>query len=181
MVNFDTSFFAQLDYEAVDYEICRCVQKIDEVSKDYEARWGVERLPELVSHQTKNKWDTQWKKLQNAIDQKNLHDVATQTMGCIRAWDFLEKEAIKNGHKQKAPDYYEARHPDSGNVYRICTNNNNASQSFEKNVYVYTMEEVVRILESSHFINKTKKLFQGAKLTSIEKAEYNYEDDISDI
>lgn len=157
------------DY-TVEENILRYFTRLNQVQVEYESRWGVGKLPTLVSPELKTKWDNQLTKLWKAKDDNRLADVVALVDGCIRAFDVMEKEALARGHKMHDTDKWDIKHPDSGQVYRIVKNNYDAG--IEEGVRVYTLEEVARILESKDNILAIKDAFPDSKVMKIEGKDF---------
>jgi len=166
------TFSEELGMNETQFNIMRHVERLDHVSADYEARWGCDRLPNIVGLELREKWDSQWQKLDDAIKAQDISMVETLAAGCIRAWAALEAGAIAGGHSPIAPDAWEARHPESGQVYRITRNVPQARIPAAQGVVTYTLEEVVRILESQQLVNVVKQTFPGAEIKNIEFDEF---------
>lgn len=162
------------DY-TVEENILRYFTKLHQVEIEYESRWGIAKLPNLVSPELKAKWDTQIQKLWNAKKDNKIDDVAQLVEGCIRAYAIMEKEALGRGHKMHNVDCWDVKHPESGQVYRIVKNNYDAG--IEEGVRVYTLQEVARILEKKDTINKVKGVFPDAKVFKIEGKDF-FNDDL---
>lgn len=157
--------------DEVTFEIRRWIDQLDQVSIDYEARWGCGRLPLLAHPDIAAKWDRQWRKLDDAIIDRNLHLVRDLVQGCIRAWAALENNALVAGHKPIAPESWEVRHPESGAVYRIVKTNYDAHAPAASGAITYSLEEIARILEASQLVNVVKNTFQGATVKSVFKED----------
>lgn len=163
-----------------DYEINRWIEKLDEVAIKHEAKWGIDKLPLLVEPELAAKWDAQINKLNKAIEQSCLNDVRVYASGMIRAWEALDKSASEN-HKPNKKDVWDVKHPESGRVYRICKNNIDARGSAEEGICVYSLQEVVRILEANQLINVVKEQFPGAEIKEVNdkgKIDWSKGDDI---
>lgn len=159
-----------------ELEIQKWIEKLDDVAKSYEAIWGFERLPRLVDPGLAAKWQSQVTKLNVAIDTSNLVDMQILGAGLIRAWDVLDKAARNNGHTPNDVDVWSVTHPDSGNEYRIVKNNADARGVPDSEAVVYTLEEVVRILDKHSMINVVKKHFPGTKVEEVKKENINWDD-----
>jgi len=150
-----------------DQEIMKWLSKLDDVAAGYEADWGIGRLPMLVPPETAAKWDRQMQRLNDAIDKHDLPMIREVVPGCIRGWAALDAQARQAGHAPCAPDAWEVKHPDSGNVYRITKNLNDARAENRKGVSTWTLEEVARVLENNSIVAEIKKEIPGARLTDI--------------
>lgn len=162
------------ELSATDFEINRHIERLDQVTTDFEARWGCDVLPGLVSKDLTDKWHRQCERLNEAIQTKNLQNVADLTAGCIRGFKMLEDAAVAAGHAPRNPDCWDMVHPDSGRVYRFAKNINDARAAQEKGVYVYTLEEVVRILEANDMINKVKGKFPEAVVDRVVPSAFDF-------
>jgi hypothetical protein len=152
--------------------ILRHMSRLDGVQVEYESRWGVGKLPTLISPELKEKWDRQIDKLFKAKDENRINDVIGLVDGCIRAYAIMEAEALARGHKFHDAEMWDVKHPDSGKVYRIVKNNYDAGISLNDGALVYTLQEVARILESTQSIDAVKSVFPDAKVVKIEEKEF---------
>lgn len=165
-----------MDMTGTEYEIKRYLDKLDQVAIEYEARWGADNLQNLVSQGLKDKWVFQVQKLNGAIQASNLSLVAELVDGTIRGYAVLEQEALYRGHKpHDNTQVMEYQHKDSGQRYRICRTLAEARVNTEKNVLVYTLDEVVNILEANQLVNVIKETFPHSQVVS---AKPMGEDDI---
>lgn len=130
---------------------------LDDVARKFEAVWGAGRLPTLVSPETRLKWKTQIEKLRTAILANDLPAVVELAAGTMRGWTALEAQALRGGHRPIAPDVWEVRHPDSGQIYRITRNLNEARAQAAPGTVTYTLEEVACILETRQLVNQPKE------------------------
>lgn len=142
----------QLDTERL--EINRWIDRLDEVARSVESRWGIDRLHKLVSPETQVKWERHVSKLNDAILSHDLTAVADLVQGAIRGYAALEKEAVNLGAAKNHPDVWDVR-SDDGTHYRICKTRTDANfWANQPNVIVYALEEVARILDASQLKNQ---------------------------
>ena len=167
-------FIENMEQDEITCEIRRWINHLDDCALDYEARWGIGRLPQCVAVDVQVKWETQREKLQNAINTRNIKLIAELVNGTIRGYAKLEELALADGHKPAKPDFLAVQHEESGQVYHITTNNENASRASQNGVKVYTLKEVVNILHAQDNINAIKDVFPKAKVTGV---EWNGEED----
>lgn len=153
-------------------EINRWLHKLDQVAIVFESKWGIGVLPTLADREIEMKWNKQKEKLALAVQDCDLPSVQKLVEGSIRAWKVLEDSAIKNGHKPRDPECWDVVHPDSGTKYRICKGLTDARAATEDGVIVYTLQEVVRVLEGHQLVNVVKDVFPGARVNKI-----RFEDD----
>lgn len=149
-------------------EVQRWVYKFDQIVFGMEAKWGVDRLPELCGEQTRQKWQTQIEKLNAAIEAENVPEIQNLVEGCVRGIKRMEEEAETNGHTPAFPMYLETRFPASGRVLRICVDDYAAKQAIAPSVVVWTIQEVSRVLEKDYdLVTKVKGHFPEAKLAEV--------------
>lgn len=157
-----------------DYEIQRYLDMLDETARQYEARWGIGVLPRIVTHDMAEKWQRQCDKLNDAISDGNLNEVMGLVQGTVRGYKALEDNALAMGHKPNPPDVWDAQHPESGRKYRFCKTRNDACAATEKDTVVYSLEEVVRILEKHQMVNVVKDTFPGSTVTAIKPEPFDF-------
>ena len=151
-------------------EINRHIDKLDAVAVRYESKWGADTLPKLVPEAMAAKWSAQCVKLNDAIQRGDLPMVADLVSGTIRGYEALDAAAVAAGHTSAPATYLEGRHPDSGQIYRIAINDMDARKAAEVGVVVYSLAEVVRILEGCQLINVIKNQWPGAEVKNVKPA-----------
>jgi len=153
-------------------EINRYLEKLDNVAREFEARWGIDRLPKLVDGELAGKWDRQIGKLNEAITSSDLKSMKGLVDGTIRAWSVLEEAALKGGHKPNPDDVWDFKHPDSGRHYRIFKTNADAYCKAEDGVVNYSLEEVARLLEKNQLVNVVKEQFPGSVVEDVKPEDW---------
>lgn len=147
--------------------IQRWVTRLDQVAVDYESRWGVGRLENLVSPDMREKWDRQKQKLDEAIQAKNLTETKNLVEGTIRGYAALEKQALELGHKFQSPDMWEVKHPENDTVFRIVKNNFDYDMACNGEAHVFTLQEIARILSAHAVINEVKNVFPDSQVVGM--------------
>lgn len=74
------------------------LEPLDRTAKQFEGRWGCERLLRLVSPATAAKVGAVQKRLDDAIAMNNAEGVARDAAIMQRAWQAMEDEAVAAGH-----------------------------------------------------------------------------------
>ena len=74
------------------------LEPLDRTAKQFEGRWGCERLLRLVSPATAAKVGAVQKRLDDAIAMNNAVGVARDAAIMQRAWQAMEDEALAAGH-----------------------------------------------------------------------------------
>jgi hypothetical protein len=150
--------------------IYHAVKPLDRVTWEMEMKWGVGRLPGLVSVETAAKYGTAKAKLDTAIDANDVAEVQKRTEVMMRAWRALDAEASKAGHTPVKPQAWSWR-GDDGQAYAICKENADAityGKTAPPGVRIYSLEEVGRIIEyferQAPVAGEAKETFPGALL-----------------
>ena len=74
------------------------LEPLDRTAKEFEGRWGCERLLRLVSPATAAKVGAVQRRLDDAIAMNNAEGVARDAAIMQRAWQAMEDEALAAGH-----------------------------------------------------------------------------------
>jgi len=161
-------------------EIQKHIDRLDEVSRAYEAEWGVGRLPHCVDGEMAAKWQRQWGRMNEAILKEDLFAVKDLAEGCIRAWKAMADNAGQHGYAPVSDRYWECQHPETGRVYRFWRNNTDCrSVRDEPGVSNWTLSEAVRLLESrGQLVSKVKETFPGATVTGARDMDWENGDEI---
>ena len=167
--------------EQNDSRINEAVHMHDRVVSDVEKRWGMDRLQELVSEDTRRKFHLQREKLWNALTKNDGRDALHQAQVMCRAYEVLEREAKALGAKELTGDYIEGLMPD-GRVLAITVDKFEASKVARDNrdMVVYSIEEIGRVLsvkddeakaKINDVVSKVKGIFAGAEVVSVKPLE----------
>ncbi len=142
--------------------------ELDEISARHEREWGVDRLPRLVSPETAKRWEAATALLADDFPP------AGQTLEAVRAsiargWAALAQEARQRGHEPLPPACHEIPLEGlPGAVAAVCLDDTHAqalilrAKAEGRTVSVWTLAEVVRVIQSSEVVNQTKHLWPGA-------------------
>jgi hypothetical protein len=140
----------------------------DETAVEMEAKWGVDRLRLLVSSELREKFDRQRYLLNQAIWHGELEDVRRESGRMVVAWQALNRAAEAAGKQPLAPAVWEVALAD-GSVAAIVPDNARAAlvNAEGRQVAVYTLDEIARLLSNYSDIAKAKLVFPGATITEI--------------
>jgi len=161
--------------EATYRKIQNYLTEYDRVVSDYERRWGVERLPNLVSPELRDRFWQQMDKLNDAIHRDAAVDVEHHVAVTLRAYGALEKEAIALGGKEIGMDVWTA-HAD-GKVVAIARDEQAVKPIKEDmpDALVYCVQEVAVILakwsEQNTLAVQVKDTFPGATVSAVKKTD----------
>lgn len=161
------------------------IAPVDEAFRQSELRWGVDRLPRMVCSATLESYRRGWVLWRKAIEHGDA--AAAQQVGpkMIAALAFMDAEATAAGQTLLAVETWEARMED-GRVLVIVRTNAEASaiaqaanlgvdailppdlasavrhQQEGRELLVYTLGELVRILPTFDLVNQIKRTWPGA-------------------
>ena len=147
--------------------------KYDEAVTKLEMKWGIDRLPWLVGHELRERFDAQMEKLNAAIDEQ--HDVEHQVDVTMRGLALLEQKAIEAGHQPLTGEYWEAPMP-NGKVLAIVRTGYEVGKVKRENrgMVVCSVEEVAAMvqaqLEQVPAVETAKDLWPGATVKKIRTA-----------
>lgn len=168
------------------------IDGVDHIAKAMEAKWGVGRLPLLVSADMRAKFYRQGERWRTALEvcygakvvtRGMLDAAASSTGGMERAWRALDKAATEAGETPIDPDVWEVALSD-GSILAVVQTNVDAGKVLRdgrlKNVW--TMEEVARAVEAfPDFVRAIKEEFPGATVEQPREKRYRAFQPCSDI
>jgi hypothetical protein len=148
-----------------------CVDGADETACEMESKWGVDRLRLLVSPELREKFDRQRYRFNQAISRGEFEDVRRESGRMVNAWMALDRAAEAAGASKLSPQVWEVALAD-GSVAAIVPDDNHAAlvNAEGRQVAVYTLEEIGRLLSAHPHIVKAKKVFPGATVTAVRRS-----------
>ena len=150
--------------------IYHALKPLDKIAKEMEAKWGVDRLPSLVSVDMASSFGIAKAQLDQAIDAEDVAMVKQKANAMIRGWQALDAYATTS--HATIIDLAAAwcwRHPESSKAFAIVRDNAAAVvvQAQWPDTTVYTLDECCRLLDSRSLVNAVKDTFHGATVTGI--------------
>jgi len=141
----------------------------DLVMSEAELRWGVDRLPYLVSAELRDRFYEQMDKMNAAIDKVDPIAVEEEVQTTIRGIKALEKAAVLAGAKELTGEHWEAPMKD-GKVLAIAKTDAEVFkvQKDNRDMIVYSVAEIGRIIgawrehEEAKTLDAIKRTFDGA-------------------
>ncbi len=145
------------------------IEALDDVASHMEAKWGVDRLPKLVPVDLAEKFHRQVAKLNDAISDEctggSIANVEYEAKRMFNAWMALDEAALAAGQAPATGQWMAARMSD-GRSLVICDGLEGAhvwrQQNPDQPAALWTLEEIVKVLEGFDLVNRTKHLFEGA-------------------
>lgn len=160
------------DATALEYRCNMILAPFDHAMTAAEEKWGIDRLPELVSVETAERWGSAMAKLNAAASDGNAEELKARVGVCVRGLAALEAEAIAAGHQPKPAEVWEYEY--EGRVFAVMKNpkdHKTLGPSFEGR-RVYTMREVAIALNhlDQRLFAAVKDQFPDSKMVALKKA-----------
>jgi len=140
---------------------------LDTATRAMDLKWGVNRLADLVSIETAQKFGFSCAKLNQAIEASNPDDAAAWSAVCIRGLAAMDAEATANNAPKANPEIWA--------VGQYCMIRDAAmwpaAQAQHPGAVIVTLAEVANALDSYKaampMIAEIKNAFPGAQITAI--------------
>lgn len=147
------------------------LDEADQTAASMEAKWGADRLRLLVPPDLREKFDRQRYLLNQAVWHGELEPVRRESMRMVKAWMALDRAAEAAGAKKLAPQVWEVGLED-GSVVAIVPDLHHAGAVVAegRQVQVYTLEEIARLIHAFPAIVKAKQVFPGATVTATRRS-----------
>lgn len=151
----------------------------DHAAREMDKRWGVDRLPELVSPESAAKWGKAMAGLNGAIDAKDPDKVKFWVEICLRGMAAMDAEAVAMGRPVSDPMIWE--HEYEGTVYGIIEDGREWPAAYAKRpgIAIHTMREVAVALHEHRngLVSAVKLAFPGAEVKAVRRKPSDLEDD----
>jgi hypothetical protein len=142
----------------------------DETACEMEAKWGADRLRLLVSSDLREKFDRQRYLFNQAIWHGELEDVRRESGRMVNAWLALDRAATEAGKERLSPRVWEIA-VEGRAVAIVPTDHDAAAVNADgRQLVVYTLEEIGRLLAAYPSIAQAKAVFPGATITELRKS-----------
>lgn len=149
------------------------IDRVDEVAVAMEAKWGVDRLPRLVSQEMAEAFHRQAEMFNTAIWQGTPADVVSQADRMINAWTALDAAASASEARTVAKERWEVSCTIDGvsGVLAVCKTREDALavQRDGRHLHVVTLEAVARLIEQQPTLCKVFATFEDAAVIDIRK------------
>lgn len=171
-VNPDVLRAAQQAMAPDHYKKRSLTEGLDYLAREMEIKWGVDRLPLLVSDQMRAAFYRQKDLLDEALQSGDLTLIDIQVGGMKRAWQALDQEATRSQQAVLSADIWEVRLPVSGRVVAIVKTSAEAHAIARPDLETWTITEIAQLIDGmDESVAKIKQLFPGAEVTAITKKE----------
>lgn len=146
--------------------------QLDETAHTLEMKWGVDRLPKLVTRETAERFGYWRDQLNDAIEHGATHARIQELADIVeRGWKAMEAEALARGCFPLPPACYSIRCEDS--IVEIAETQEHATallwwaKNEGRTVAVWTLDEVATVLNLHGIAHKAKMAFPGAMVTAL--------------
>jgi hypothetical protein len=151
----------------------------DAAVREMDRKWGIDRLPELVSVESAAKWGKAMAGLNGAIDAHDPDKTKFWVEVCLRGLASMDAEAVSLGRPVSDPDIWE--HEYEGKVYGIIADGREWPAAYAKRpgIAIHTMREVAVALHEHRngLVNAVKLAFPGAEVKQVRQPKADLEDD----
>ena len=140
------------------------MKNLDTVSRSMQMKWGVDRLPRLVSEYLRIKFEQQRNLLEAAIKSNDAARIAKQSEGMRRAWIALDQAATADGHRPLPEAGWTAKHK-SGDIVTVYRDDAQLVDIAAAGGVSFTLEELVKLIPADVLV--AKKEFHGIKVVDV--------------
>ena len=140
------------------------MKNLDTVSRSMEQKWGVDRLPRLVSEILQVKFDQQRNLLESAIKSNDAAQISKQSEGMRRAWVALDQAATADGHMPLGNAVWTEKHK-TGDVIAVYRDDAQLVDIAAAGGVSFTLEELVRLIPADVLV--AKREFHGIKVVDV--------------
>lgn len=145
---------------------------LDHLAGEMERKWGVDRLPLLVSEQLRAAFYRQQDLLNDALGSGDLTLIDIQAGGMKRAWQALDQAAAQAGQKPLSADVWEVKLPKSGKIVAVVRTSAEAHLVAGPDRETWTLAEIACLIDGlDGKVAEIKRVFPGAEITAIHKTE----------
>ena len=153
----------------------------DAAVREMNRKWGIDRLPELVSVESAAKWGKAMAGLNGAIDAHDPDKVKFWVEVCLRGLASMDAEAVTLGRPVSDPMIWE--HEYEGTIFGIIADGREWPAAYAKRpgIAIHTMREVAVALHEyrNGLVNAVKLAFPGAEVKAVRRPKADLEDDLS--
>lgn len=157
-----------------------CVGPFDQAVREMDKKWGVDRLPEIVSAESAAKWGKAMAGLNSAIESEDADKVKFWVEICLRGLKAMDEEAFKAGHPISDPAIWEYQY--EGQIYGIIEDGRHWPAAYSKrpNLVIFSMREVAIAMHAHRngLVEAVKLAFPGAEISGIRNRGQDMENDI---
>ncbi len=140
----------------------------DNMARAMDRKWGQDRLPELVSPATADRWGLAMANLNAALDGEDPALVVSRVNACLRGFQAMDAEATAAGHQPIPPEVLEVEV--DGTLCAILADGAQwpVYAALRPGVRVYSLLEVANALSAyGQTVAAVKDAFPGAEVKAV--------------
>lgn len=142
----------------------------DERGREMEAKWGIDRLPGLVSPELAQRWGTTIANLNRAMHEGTPDDVVACVASALRGLEVMDAEAARSGHKPATGEVWE--YDCDGFRFGVMRDGREwrAAQAQHPDLRLFTLREVgvaLKAINAGHPLIESAKKIGGAEIVKI--------------
>lgn len=157
------------------------VAPLDHVAREMDRKYGVDRLPSLVTPAMAEKYGGAMAHLNACLDAENADECAAAAANCIRGLHAMDAEAARLGHAPADPRVTQVEV--DGVAYGFVADMAfvEAAERAHPHLRIYTLRQAVVALNPQLFglAAEVIRVFPGATVTAIRKRS-NIEEELDD-
>jgi hypothetical protein len=123
------------------------INRFDTVMTEFESRWGMNVLPQIVSFDLAENWRLHMNDLNDAITRQDPIDLQDLVDGAARGLKAMEADAKARGHEPHEKEYWAVRLEDDREL-RIYRTDLDANEPCAAGVIRYSLQEIARIVSN---------------------------------
>ena len=140
--------------------------RLDAAAREMDLKWGVDRLPEIISAATAERWAKAISELNSAVDNDDPDQTLKWVEICLRGLKAMDEEAANLNMPVSDPHIWEYEY--EGKVYGIIADGRDWPAAYAKrpNMVIYNMREVAIALQAqgNAIVDAVKLAFPGAEI-----------------
>lgn len=156
---------------AHEIECDYAIAPFDRAALDMERRWGVDRLPELVTPALAARFGAAMAFLNDRLNANDAEGVAAAAANCVKGLAAMDAEAISLGHRPIPADVW--LYEMEGHRFGIVKDSHDwpTLQADHPGLTIYTLREVANALAvyRNEVVQAAKAAFPGAEAVAIRK------------
>ena len=158
------------DARAEEIRCDHAVAPFDRLAREMDDKWGINRLPELVSPETAERYGSAIAKLNAALSAADPEEVVKRANVCMRGLKVMDEEATALGRKPNSSEWWECEVGDFKFAIVRQIENWPHVKKERPDLAIYSLREIGIILRAAAqtpFIAQTKAAFPGSEIARI--------------
>jgi hypothetical protein len=164
------------DATAKEIQCDYSIAPLDRLALVMDHKWGIDRLPELVSVEMAQRYGTAMAHLNDCIREADPAKCAAAAQNCMRGLNAMDAEATAAGQPQASGEYWEYELPatDGNPPFKFAIMRDGfewrTAQAVRPDLEFYTMREAAIALQTyvrSPLLSEVKKQFPASEIIKI--------------